>query len=1136
MRKLSLSLTVLATLVITSCTDDTGITSPIGTDSNIPIEIRNEINQVTVTRVNDEGFCNGDAVGVYVVNYDNDTPGTLQNKGNQVDNVKYTYDEANGKWIPEYDVYYRDKVTPVDIIGYYPYATPSEVNTYAFEVAKDQSSDAANGELGGYEASDFLWGKAGKVSPTAGRANIKFHHRMAGVLVELSEGTGFADGEWTSIEKEVLVSNVKRNAVINLATGEVEATGEVPNTATVPYKCETSYRAVVVPQTVAASTALFNITVDGTSYIYRKNEAFTYTSGKLHKFTIEVSKKSQSGLEFRLLGESITAWEDENITHDGSAREYVVIHVPKASEANYSYDFSELKVAIETLGKDYTKIKHLKVTGEINASDFMFMNHKMDMLQSINLKEVKVVENEIPDGAFVFKSTLARFVFPEDITRIGSSAFSGTSLSGSLILPNSITSIGTHAFAELRSLDGVLVLPKNIKKIGVYAFFDCRLSGNLQLPESLERIEDGAFTGNKFTGELVLPANIAFIGDNAFEACLFTGSLIIPETITVIPYGCFHACPFDDQLILPHNITKVNPYAFMNCKFRGDLVLPEGLLVIDYMAFYGNNFRTIKLPQSLLSIGDWAFCDNSRLSGILEIPNEITSIGNSVFAYCTQLEGVVLPSNIKNIGEISFGYCFQLNSIVCHANTPPLLASTAFDGVAKDNFAVEVPEASVADYSTAPNWNEFRRITAHHEFYISRNLFRTLNAQDSKNLVLRAPSGESWSIESKPDWVTVTPKSGVGKTEVTITINELAHDDGNREGEVVFLLDNKDYRSRTKVEQYDYEYGDGDVITYQSASKGEGVNLVFMGDCFDAKDITEGKYLNGTTEAIEHFFAVEPYRSYRDYFNVYIVFGLSSDSGIGTVNTIREAKFGSQYTLGEGIAPNDTICFEYACKAATVTPENISETVVVLVENSSEYGGICYMWADGSAIAVCPMSEDAYPYDFRGLVQHEAGGHGFGKLGDEYIYDNSFISTCPCYREIIQGSSFGWYRNLSLTSNMYDVPWSHLIFDEKYQNTVDIYEGGYKHTRGVFRSEPNSCMNNNIPYFSAISREEIVKRIKQYAGEEYSFEEWKANDVALATDDDELTRSLTTFSSYVSRSKQHEPIFMGDKPSFKSNN
>ena len=422
-------------------------------------------------------------------------------------------------------------------------------------------------------------------------------------------------------------------------------------------------------------------------------------------------------------------------------------------------------------------------------------------------------------------------------------------------------------------------------------------------------------------------------------------------------------------------------------------------------------------------------------------------------------------------------------------------------------------------------------------FSISRNLLRSLNASLSKTLVLRAPSGEAWSVESKPDWVTVEPMSGTGKVEVTVTVNDQPKGAGYREGEVVFLLDGKDYRTRTKVEQYDYQYGDGDVLTVQRATKGAGIDLVFMGDCFDAKDIAEGKYLDAIDEAIGYYFAVEPYKTYRNYFNVYTVFGVSPDSGIGDVNTIREAHIGSAYALG-GIAPDEQICFDYACKAPTVTENRINRTLITLIENTADYGGITYMWGDGSAIACCPMSEDVYPYDFRGLVQHEAGGHGFGKLGDEYIYHNDFIQTCTCLccphvEEFNANKARGWYKNLSLTGNMYDVPWSHLIFDPQYSNLVDIYEGGYMHMRGVFRSEPNSCMNNNIPYFSAISREAIVKRIKEYAGESYSFEEFKALDVLDASTSDDQTRTMPSDMEFAASNKQKHPVYMGDKPKFK---
>ena len=101
----------------------------------------------------------------------------------------------------------------------------------------------------------------------------------------------------------------------------------------------------------------------------------------------------------------------------------------------------------------------------------------------------------------------------------------------------------------------------------------------------------------------------------------------------------------------------------------------------------------------------------------------------------------------------------------------------------------------------------------------------------------------------------------------------------------------------------------------------------------------------------------------------------------------KDAKFGSTFGEKNLVQPDMNTCFEYACKAPI--DNNLAQTLIVLVENTTEYGGITYMYGDGTALACCPKSADAYPYDFRGIVQHEAGGHGFGKLADEYIYHNA---------------------------------------------------------------------------------------------------------------------------------------------------
>ena len=69
------------------------------------------------------------------------------------------------------------------------------------------------------------------------------------------------------------------------------------------------------------------------------------------------------------------------------------------------------------------------------------------------------------------------------------------------------------------------------------------------------------------------------------------------------------------------------------------------------------------------------------------------------------------------------------------------------------------------------------------------------------------------------------------------------------------------------------------------------------------------------------------------------------------------------------------------------------------------------------------------------------------------------------------------------------------MLDSKYNGLTDIYEGGFGYAQGVYRPELNSCMNDNAPYFNAVSRMSIVRRIKEYAGEEFDYEDFKARDV-----------------------------------------
>ena len=1095
------------------------------------VSIYGDIFQQPATKVTTDGFCTGDEVGVYLVNYDGETPGTLQVEDNQADNVRFTYNE-NGDWVSDYDIYYKDNETNVDMYGYYPYADPSSIEGYPFEIARDQSKGAEHGQMAAYEASDFLWAKTKNVTPTASKVIMTFRHQMSSARVRFSQGAGWTDAaEYAAVTKEVLVTNTIRKSTINLSTGVVTPEGEAPLTGIIPMNDNGEFRAIVVPQTVPAGKTLLTLTIDGMPRHYVRDVDTEYVPGKITTYDLSISKKANTGeYEVELTGVNITAWEADNVSHGDDAKEYVVVHNEIAGQLE--------RTIVDRLEMDPAKIKNLKLTGKITTEDYTFMESKMTQLQRLNLKEVESIvggKYSIPEAAFYGKTTLMKCVLPDKLDIIETIAFANTSLSGTLLLPEGLTSVSGFKGTKITNVQ----FPSTLKTIANEAFRDCKsLICEVSLPESLETIGVFAFSDSAISGNLNLPDNLIFLGAWAFDNCRYlSGSLIIPPKITVIGEMTFRSTGFKGTLTLPEGLVEIGDDAFYSSKLRGELVLPESLTIIGKQAFWSTTFSgNIKLPESLVSIGTSAFAGCWRLSGVVEFPQNITSVPQSVFSGCSALEGVKFHKYIAAVEASAFSGCTGIYSIVSEAKTPPAILSNSFYGVAKDNFTIEVPEASVTLYRNANYWSEFKRIDAHRDFSISRRLVRVLNDQVSQLYLLRAPVGESWSVESKPDWVEISPMNGLGKTDVTVKVSALDKGAGKRSGEVVFLLDGKEYRSSMTIEQYDYEYGDGDMVTLQEASKGNGINIVIMGDCFDAKDISEGKYLKAMQDACGYFFDIEPYQTYKDYFNVFGIFGMSQDSGMGCVNTIRESRFGSQYYLTEGVSPNYETIFAAACLAPI--NDEISRTLVIMIENSNEYAGKCLMWGDGSAIAVVPMSTDPAPYDFRGLVHHEAGGHGFGKLADEYIQHISFVNACnKCgdkTNEIKIMQSYGFYDNISLDGNTRTVSWSHMIYDPQYANTVDVYEGAYYHARGVFRSEPTSCMHNNIPYYNAVSREAMVKRIKKYAGEEYSFEDFKANDKeslpSAMTKSDWMWSEGTGVSS---RFTHMPPKFMGEKPSFK---
>ncbi len=293
-------------------------------------------------------------------------------------------------------------------------------------------------------------------------------------------------------------------------------------------------------------------------------------------------------------------------------------------------------------------------------------------------------------------------------------------------------------------------------------------------------------------------------------------------------------------------------------------------------------------------------------------------------------------------------------------------------------------------------------------------------------------------------------------------------------------------------------------LVLEATEPGSGrkaAEIIFIGDGYTAADYQEGGKFNlEVAEGINEIFNVEPLKTYKNNFRIYKVGSYSVQSGVSqsdksiVINTV----FSSSFNGGSSISSNYDKVFEYCKVIPGVTDESLTNKLVILLLNQDRYAGTTYMWTDGKALAMTPVVRTNTSGSlYKNVLIHEAIGHGLGGLADEYITNQGQTINTIAISEFNQWSSLGFFANVDLVSNLTNIKWKHFVGVDGYSR-VGAYEGAYGFTYGVWRAENTSCMINNILYFSAPSREAMVKRILSRANKYYTLESFIANDVEKA--------------------------------------
>ena len=332
-------------------------------------------------------------------------------------------------------------------------------------------------------------------------------------------------------------------------------------------------------------------------------------------------------------------------------------------------------------------------------------------------------------------------------------------------------------------------------------------------------------------------------------------------------------------------------------------------------------------------------------------------------------------------------------------------------------------------------------------------------------------------------------------------------------------------------ESTDYS-ADGIVTTLQTASIGDGIPVVIMGDGFLDTDIADGTYMTAMETTMENLFSEEPMTTLRDYFSVYAVQVVSENNVFadGYSTALSCALEGGSSTYIEG---DDNAVLAYGMNVSDIDYYN---TLYIVVLNTTAYAGTTFFYyrLDGQvkemAIAYCAMIYGVESETFRQVTVHEAAGHGFAKLADEYSYSGTIPTSEKTTYQNMQ-TNYGWQMNVDFTSDASSVLWADFLTDDTYSGEgLGVYEGGLTYSYGVYRPTEESMMNSNQTGFNAPSRQEIYFRVmEEYTGEEPSHEEFVAFDVSIGTAGKALTIAARAASSTRVDAKRPHPPVMTDR-------
>ncbi len=248
------------------------------------------------------------------------------------------------------------------------------------------------------------------------------------------------------------------------------------------------------------------------------------------------------------------------------------------------------------------------------------------------------------------------------------------------------------------------------------------------------------------------------------------------------------------------------------------------------------------------------------------------------------------------------------------------------------------------------------------------------------------------------------------------------------------------------------------------------IDIVLLPDGYTKKEMK--KFRKDANRFMDYFFAHEPFLSYKEAFNVYLVLAPSEESGTdnpGTgvwKSTILNTHF---FTFGSD---------RYLTTRDVKTMRDLAGLVpydqIYILVNTDKYGGGGIYNFYNLCSADHEQSESVFIHEF---------GHAFACLSDEYAYGN----TPP--EELYNMDEELWQVNITNLVD-FESKWKDLVPEGtpiptpdtgEFNQNVGAFEGGGYTKKGIYRPTYDCRMkSNNVDYFCPVCERAIIQMIEFY--------------------------------------------------------